>query len=343
MIPSSDKLSDYLHYFFTCYLTQHRDVSPNTVAGYKQTFLQLLRYWKLHFPDQLDPDLGQFQVAPLLDFLSYLEKTLGNTASTRNTRLAAVKSFFKMVGLLQPGYQGQCRQILALPSKRTRRRKPGFLEKNEVDAVFASVDTRSLDGYRDLCILRALYNTGARASELCAIRIPDLNLDQKQVLLYGKGRKERTVPLFDSTTAFLRTYLKSERRVPLPRFRDYLFINQRRARLTRSGLFGLCGRYLAEAARKAPGIEGKKMRPVHLWRYTTATHLGLAGVDVTVVQEWLGHVSIHTTCGYKAIPIQTKREALRKFYLFDQSWQDTKSEAVHWNHYPDLLAFLESL
>lgn len=229
MIPNSDKLSDYLHYFLTCYLPQHRDVSANTVAGYKQTFMQLLRYWKLRFPDQFDPDLGQFQVAPLLDFLSYLEKTLGNTASTRNTRLAAVKSFFKMVGLLQPRYQGQCRQILALPSKRTRRRKLDFLEKNEVDAVFASVDPRSQDGYQDLCILRTLYNTGARASELCGIRIPDLDLDRKQVRLYGKGRKERAVPLFDSTTAFLRTYLKSERRVALTPYRDFLFINQRRA------------------------------------------------------------------------------------------------------------------
>jgi hypothetical protein len=85
MTPSSDKLSDYLHYFFTSYLPQYRDVSPNTVAGYKQTFMQLLRYWKLRFPDQLDPDLRQFQVAPLLDFLSYLEKTLGNTASTRKS------------------------------------------------------------------------------------------------------------------------------------------------------------------------------------------------------------------------------------------------------------------
>src|SRR3990172_10280305 len=110
MIPSSDKLSDYLHYFFSRYLTEHRDVSPNTVAGYKQTFLQLLRYWKLRFPEQRDPDLGQFQVAPLLDFLSYLEKTLGNTASTRNTRLAALKSFFKTVSLLQPRYPNQHRQ-----------------------------------------------------------------------------------------------------------------------------------------------------------------------------------------------------------------------------------------
>lgn len=248
-----------------------------------------------------------------------------------------------MVGLLQPRYQDQCRQILALPSKRTRRRKPDFLEKKEVDAVFASVDTHGQDGYRDLCILRTLYNTGARASELCGIRIPDLDFDQKQVRIYGKGRKERTIPLWDSTMAFLRTYLKSERRAPLPPFRDFLFINQRRGRLTRSGLYHLCSQYLAEAARKAASIERKKIHPVHAWRYTTATHLGLAGVDVTVVQEWLGHVSINTTCGYRAIPMQTKREALRKFYLFEQSWQEDKPAGVDWNLYPDLLAFLQSL
>ena len=344
MIPSSDKLSDYLRYFLVSYLPQHRDVSTNTVAGYKQTFIQLLRYWKIHFPDQIDPDLSQFQVAPLLDFLTYLEKTRGNTASTRNTRLAAVKSFFKMVGMLQPRYHIQCSQILSLPSKRTRqRRKPTFLDKNEVDAVFASVDTRSHDGYRDLCILRTLYNTGARASELCTLLISNIDFDQKLAVIYGKGRKERTVPLWDSTAAFLHTYLQSERRVPLPRFRDFVFITQRRSRLTRSGLFRICRRYLAEAATKAPSIERKKTRSVHLWRYTTATHLGLAGVDVTVIQEWLGHVSINTTCNYKAIPIQTKREALRKFYLFDQSWQQGKPEGVDWNLYPDLLAFLESL
>lgn len=343
MIPSSDKLSHYLHYFFTSYLPLHRDVSPHTMAGYKQAFMQLLRYWNLRSPAQTDPGLDQFQVTFLLEFLSHLEKELGNTASTRNTRLAALKSFFKMVSFLEPRYQGQCRQILALPLKRTRRRKPDFLEKKEVDAVFASVDTQNQDGYRDLCILRTLYNTGARASELCGTRIPDLDLDQKQLLIYGKGRKVRTIPLFDSTTAFLRTYLKSERRPPLPPFRDFLFINQRRGRLTRSGLFHLCSRYLAKAAREAPTIERKKIHPVHGWRYTTASHLVLAGVDLTVVQEWLGHVSINTTCRYKGIPMETKREALRKFYLFEQSLQEAKPEGMDWNLYPDLLAFLQSL
>jgi len=187
----------------------------------------------------------------LLDFLSYLEQEIGNTVSTRNIRLAALKSFFKMVALLDTRHQTQCRQILMIPCKRTRRERLDFLDKNEVDAVFASVDTRSRDGYRDLCILRILYNTGARASELCALRISDLDLARKQVLLYGKGRKTRTVPLWDSTAAFLSTYLKSERRTPLIPYRDFVFINQRRGRLTRSGLYYLCSHYVDQATQGA--------------------------------------------------------------------------------------------
>jgi integrase/recombinase XerD len=102
MIPNSDKLSDYLPYFFTAYLPQHRGVSPHTRLSYKHTFLQLLRYWKSRSPASPHPRLEQFSVPWLLDFLTHLEKDLGNTASTRNTRLAALKSFFKMVALLEP-------------------------------------------------------------------------------------------------------------------------------------------------------------------------------------------------------------------------------------------------
>jgi site-specific recombinase XerD len=303
----------------------------------------LLRYWKQRFPDCRDPALDQLQVGLLLDFLSYLEKEEGNAASTRNARLAALKSFFKMVSLWEPRYQNLSRQILMIPSKRIHRWPLDSLDKKEVDAVFASVDPRSQDGYRDLCILRTLYNTGARASELCAIRISDLDLGTRQVLLHGKGRKVRTVPLFDSTAAFLSAYLKSERRPPLASHADVLFINQRRGPLTRSGLYGLCRRYLAQAQVKTPSLKHKRIHPVHGWRYTTASHLLQAGVDVTVIQEWLGHVSINTTCRYKGISMETKREALRKFYLFEASWHEPKPEGIDWTLHPDLLTFLESL
>jgi site-specific recombinase XerD len=343
MIPNSDRLSAWLHYFFTAYLPQQRGVSPHTHLSYKDSFIQLLRYWKSRFPACPDPTLDQFSVPLLLDFLTHLQKNLSNTASTRNTRLAALKSFFRMVALLQPQYEKPCRQILLIPRKRSPRWPLDCLDQQEVDTIFASVDTQTADGYRDLCILRTLYNTGARASELCGIRVDDLDFPQKRVLLQGKGSKARTLPLWDSTGAFLRTYLKSERRVPRYADRDFLFINQRRTRLTRFGLYLLCRHYLTQARAKAPALEHKKMHPVHLWRYSTASHLLLAGVDITVVQEWLGHVSIDTTCRYKVIPVDVKRQALEKFYLFAHSAQAPTAAGIDWSRYPDLLAYLESL
>jgi integrase/recombinase XerD len=343
MIPNSDRLSDHLHYFFTAYLPQHRGVSRHTRLSYKHTFLQLLRYWKRRFPASPDPRLDQFSVPMLLDFLTHLEKELGNTASTRNTRLAALKSFFKMVALLESRYENLCRQILLIPLKRSPRWPFDCLDKDEVDTIFASVKTQSRDGYRDLCILRTLYNTGARASELCALRVADLDFYQRRVLLQGKGNKARTVPLWDSTLAFLHTYLKSERRVPKFSHRDVLFINQRGTRLTRSGLYALCKHYLAHARAQAPTLEHKRLHPVHLWRYTTASHLLRAGVDITVIQEWLGHASVDTTSRYKVIPVDAKREALEKFYLFAQSSQAPTAAGIDWSLYPDLLTYLQSL
>lgn len=343
MIPNSHKLSAYLHYFFTRYLPQHKNVSPHTLAGYKHTFLHLVRCYQSRFPASSDPDLDEFQVPFVLDFLSYLEKELKNSVSTRNTRLAALKSFFKMVALIAPRYQTQCRQILLIPLKRAPRGPLDYLDKKEVDAVFAAVPTRTREGYRDLCILRTLYNTGARASELCAVRLCDLDLPQKQVRLHGKGRKARLVPLWDSTVLFLRTYLKTERRTPQSPYHEFVFINQRRGRLTRSGLYALCQRYLGRARQNLPSLKHKKIHPVHGWRYTTASHLLLAGVDLTVIQDWLGHASINTTSRYKGISVETKREALEKFYLFEKSWHEARAEGVDWSLYPDLLAFLESL
>jgi site-specific recombinase XerD len=138
-------------------------------------------------------------------------------------------------------------------------------------------------------------------------------------------------------------YIKSERRVPRDPYRNFLFINQRRGSLTRSGLYQLCKQYLAEARAKATTLAHKRIHPVHVWRYTTASHLLLAGVDLTVIQDWLGHISINTTCRYKGIPVETKREALRKFYLFEKSWQEAKPEGIDWSLHKDLLTFLESL
>ena len=343
MIPESNKLSPHLHYFLTCYLPQHKEASPHTISSYKQTFIHLVQYWKSRFPQESDPDLEQFTVEFLLDFLSDLEQSRQNSASTRNLRLAALKSFFKMVALLQPRYQTQARRIRMIPAKRAPLYTFDYLEKKEVDTLFSLVNTQCRQGYRDLVILRTLYNTGARASELCALRLSDLHFPQKQLRLYGKGRKSRVVPLWESTVAFLKAYLNTERKKPLEGQETFLFINQRRTRLTRSGLYRLCCRYLEQTHQEIPSLRHKRIHPVHGWRYTTASHLLLAGVDITVIQEWLGHVSINTTCRYKAVSIETKRQALEKFYLFETSQHAQAPDGVDWSLYPDLLAFLKAL
>lgn len=343
MIPKSSKLSAYLHYFLTRYLPNHKEVSPHTLSSYKQTFIHLLEYWNSRFPHYPDPDLEQFTVEFLLDFLSHLEQSRHNCPSTRNLRLAAVKSFFHMVALLQPRYQTQARRIRMIPAKRAAQPPFDYLEKKEVDTLFSLVNTQRRQGYRDLVILRTLYNTGARASELCALRLSDLNFLEKQLRLSGKGRKSRLVPLWDSSVAFLKAYLNQDRDKPLPGYESFLFINQRRTRLTRSGLYRLCRHYLLKASREIPSLQYKRIHPVHGWRYTTASHLLLAGVDITVIQEWLGHVSINTTCRYKGISMETKRAALEKFYLFETSQHAQAPEGIDWSLYPDLLAFLRAL
>jgi site-specific recombinase XerD len=145
MIPPSNKLGDYLHYFLSCWLPEHRQVSAHTLAGYKQTFRLLLRYWKARFPERPHPQSDELQVAPLLEFLSHLERERANSVSTRNARLGALKSFFKMVALLDPACQDQARRIRLIPLKRTSVRRFDYLDKREVDILFAGVDTCSPD------------------------------------------------------------------------------------------------------------------------------------------------------------------------------------------------------
>ncbi len=227
-----------------------------------------------------------------------------------------------MLALLQPCYEEVCwGQILLIPLKRSLRWPFDCLEQHEVDVLFASLKTQTRDGYRDLCILRTLYNTGARASELCALRLADLDFQIQACSSPRQGNKARTVPLWDSTLAFLRTYLESERR--LPNFLTAIFFSSTSA--ARASPAPDSTRFAntiwPRHAPKPRRSNIKRLHPVHLWRYTTASHLLLAGVDITVIQEWLGHASVDTTCRYKVIPVDAKRQALEKFYLFTQSSQ----------------------
>jgi len=320
--------------FFCQYLINQRNVSPQTVASYRDTFRLFLCYARNKFgkkptsftmPD-LTPEL-------ILSFLRNLEEKRGNCVRTRNARLAAIRSFAKYAALCEPSSVAYASRIMAIPMKRSDRPLVGFLAREEIDAIMRAPDTGTWAGRRDRGMLAVMYNTGARVSEITGLKAADADLSSSPgiVMLHGKGRKERRIPLWKDTTAMLRQWLASND------YRDSnpVFPNKCGRRMTRSGVEFR----LKEAARKASvvcgSLAGRSICP-HLIRHTTAMHLLQSGVAPTVIALWLGHESVETTHVYIEADLSMKEDALRKT-------KEPAMEQVRFRPDDALLSFLESL
>ncbi len=346
---NNEALMPYLQYFFTRYLPNQRGLSLNTIVSYKQTWGLFLEFlissgFAQHGKSALLTDIN---VSHILSFLEYLEESnrgRGNKISTRNNRLAAIKAFFRAVQVVEPGHKKLCDQALAVPSKKNRKPVVDYLEKAELDAVFSAIDTTSAQGFRDMTIIRFLYNTGARISEVASIRRSDLDLScEKQVRIMGKGGKERICPLWDSTVAFISIYLKSERKRPKKGYEDYLFINQRQEPFTRFGLWRVVIKYVDKAKRKVPTLARKRIS-AHTFRHTTAVCLLQSGVDINVISDWLGHVDISTTSHYLHVDMTMKRNALKRFKWLERLVKtDLEVEEVDWGDRGQVLKWLDRL
>lgn len=195
-----------LQRFFAERLIQQQNASPRTVGAYRDTFRLLLTYAERERgkpPAKLT--LGDFDAALVLDFLAHLETERHNTVRSRNARLAAVRAFAHYVALQCPPALQLAQQILAIPMKRFERPLLEYLSRDEVQAVLAAPDTSTWCGRRDRMMFALLYNTGARVSEMIGIRVADVTLGAtSSVRLQGKGRKQRTVPLWKETAAEIR-------------------------------------------------------------------------------------------------------------------------------------------
>ena len=199
-----------LQRFFAERLLEQQNASPRTVAAYRDTFRLLLGYAERSRgkpPAKLA--LGDLDAPLVLDFLAYLESERHNTIRSRNVRLAAVRAFAHYVALQYPPALQLAQQILAIPMKRFERPMLGFLSRDEVQALLAAPDAATWCGRRDRIMFALLYNTGARVSEMIGVRVADVTLAAtSSVRLQGKGRKQRTVPLWKETATEIRDWLR---------------------------------------------------------------------------------------------------------------------------------------
>ncbi len=319
--------------FFLRRLVKERGASAHTIASYRDSFELLLGYLEQRTgrtPSALT--LEDLDAPIILAFLDHLESERGNSPRTRNLRLTAIRSFLRYASVRDPTALPVAQRVLAIGPKRFDRPALSYLSREEVEALLDAPNRDTWSGQRDTVLFAVLYNTGARVSEITGLRIADVLLDRESALhLFGKGRKERVVPLWKSTAALLRTWLpRIDRSSGAP-----VFPNRFGQRLSRSGVEYRLRVALRKAAERCPSLAARRISP-HTLRHTTAMHLLQSGVDITVIALWLGHEDTATTHLYVEADLAMKEAALKRV-------EDPAPTPIRFTANDSLLAFLEAL
>lgn len=208
---SSNVLGPVLYSFFVDHLTVQKGLRPSSVRSYRDTMRLLLPFIAADKGGRVSRlMLEDFTVDRILRFLRHLEEVRGNSARTRNQRLAALHMFFEYVANRVPEMVAVCQQVAAIPTKRSTLPEIRYLERDEIAALLAHVPRDGRWALRDRTLLLFLYNTGARAQEAADLHVADLDLDAARVRLRGKGEKWRTCPLWRETVHLLRRLVAEE-------------------------------------------------------------------------------------------------------------------------------------
>ena len=327
-------LANFMKRFFSHYLPVQRGLSINTVMTYRDAVKILLCYAADTLKTSVDELAVEDITEPLvLGFLDHLEQVRGCSPRSRNARLAAIRSLFDFIAREEPLLMLQCRQIRAIPLKRTEHKSIDYLEEKEMQAVLDAVDINSRTGIRDRALLLLLYNTGARVSEIVDLELDRLRLDDSaQIKLMGKGRKERSCPLWPETVTALEAYLNH--RNPKRTGTERVFLNANGSPITRFGIRHITRKYGVQA--QAQHLSASKQVTPHTIRHTTAMHLLRSGNDINMVSYWLGHTDINTTHIYVEIDMEIKRKMIAK------AGAPQISEKVLWQK-PHILQWLDQL
>lgn len=320
----------HLTAFLSEYLIVQKNYSKNTIASYRDTFKLLLRYCKEQknmSVERLTMDVFTHKL--IEDFLQWLEESRKCSISTRNQRLAAIHSFFRYTQYEEPCGILHFQKVIAIPVKKTDKNTVLHLTADAMQLLLAQPDRNSPKGRRDLTLLSTLYDSGCRVQELADLRILDVILDNPSVLIItGKGKKVRRVPLMKNTLALLKHYI-TENSLDKPWKNDYpLFVNKQHNKLTKEGIAYIISKYV-NSARSTSTIIPEVVTP-HIFRHSKAMHLLQAGVNLIYIRDFLGHEDIKTTEIYAKCDTELKRKAIENAYpdLIDSNLPDWSKDTA---------------
>jgi integrase/recombinase XerD len=293
--------------FLRDYMPRQRGYSSHSCDAYAYSFRLLSTYAAKRLgtkPSQLQ--IEQLDAALVMDFLGHIERERGNGATTRNLRLAAIKTFMRYVEYHLPSALEQIGQIHAIPTKRHDQVLIRHLVMEEVRAILNAPDLTTRLGVRDRAMMHLCFAAGLRVSELVEAAEANLSLQRTPSLpVKGKGRKERCLPLWKETAADLRAWLTVRGNVRVPE----LFVNAEGMPMTRAGFEYILDKHVRNAAKNCPPLRGRSVTP-HQLRHSCAVIMLQATHDIRKVALWLGHADIRTTEVYLRMDPSEKLEAI---------------------------------
>jgi site-specific recombinase XerD len=293
-------IAPHIAAFFQQRLPVERRASDHTSESYAYAFKLLLEFASQRLrvpPSQLY--LEQIDAPLVISFLNHLETARGNGPSSRNVRLAAIKSFMHFLEFREPSAIEQIRRIVAIPPKKADTRLVRHLTVEEMQAILNAPEPTGWAGLRDRAMLHLCFAGGLRVSELVGLQLGDVTLQpHASILVHGKGRRERSLPLWKVTATALRAWLAVRGTVPAPD----LFVNARGRPMTRSGFEYILDKHVEGAARSCPALSTKRVSP-HVLRHTCALTVLQATKDLRKVSLWLGtHTCKQPRCTRAPIP-----------------------------------------
>jgi site-specific recombinase XerD len=319
--------------YFDWSLTE-RKVSPCTIRSYRDAIVLFLRHMadvtkkrveELVFPEDL--------ASQVLVFLRHVENERGVSIDTRNHRLSVIKSFCRYVAYRDPLLAVACRRVTAIPAKKSEKKLLDYLEPEEMEASIDTALADSASGRRNRAMLLVLFNTGCRASEVANLKIADVIRDRpRHIRVLGKGRRWRTVPLWERTVEVIDEMLRDRTDDNLA-----LFVGQRGNAITRYGVRYVVRKHGLLAMERHPALRRKRLSP-HTVRHTTGVALLRATGDIDAVSKVLGHASLNTTRIYTAMDRSRIAETLAKI-----SSKVVPGDVHRWRPREDLFQWLEHL
>ena len=338
------KLSTCLHQFFDQYLPRIKGSGDNTIKTYRDAFTLFLPFAAKHLSIRIESLRVEHLSTPLiLAFLDYLESKRHYSTTSRNHRLAALKSLAKMIRFMYPEKRQIADTILSIPQKRTQKPLVGFLDYEEIFKVFLSVDLKKSQGFRDYTILHLFYDSGARATEIATLNVDYFNSQKRTLAIRGKGNHYRLIKLWPITTQLIKRYVSKYRTAPKPLYQHRIFVNQRGEEFTRHGINWLCKKYLSLAL---PHKRLIAINPAHSFRHSCAMRMLYEGSDLSKIRNRLGHENIQSTMVYLHMNLSYKREVQKRFIEYTQSTLTDEpkiKELMDWENEEETLAWLDSL